>query len=836
MQIGSHFELRYALAGLATWLCCGSPPLSAHQPHDPITAVAASPNYAQDGTALAAIGPLSIKINAYALLKTVDSGVTWSPIGGLNDNNPVTAIVFSPAYSQDQTIFAAGNGGLFETTNQGASWSKLYGKPVESLALSSNFAVDNTLFAVTNGTKIVESTNRGGTLIPLSAPSPLTSNLSVVAVSPNFPVDHRLLLGGQADGIFESTNGGTTWTNVTTGLTLPSVAALAFSPDFVADRTAFAGTLGSGVLVSTNGGTSWTTSNAGVPDLNVSSIGLSPAYAQDGTLWITTGAAGVYQSSNSGASWTLFAAVSRALSGQSPIHYQAVAAAPSAGGPVLYLGMYEGLWTAASGASSWQYIDTIPTRLVRFINMSLGYANNQTLFANTYGSGNLWTTNGGLNWTLQNTGMQSAYTDVGGFSPNYAADGIAFSSMGLGLERSSDRGATWQLMQALGAETYPRGMAVSPNFAVDSTVLIGTDNEPGTFYPPTVTYQGKQYPNQGLFLSTDGGNNWEPTSLGGPPIDSIAISPAFASDKTAFAASPSNGLFKSTDGGMTWSALTLPSNSQRMAQVTVSPNFATDHVAFAAAITGGILTTADGGSTWSMIAKTSGVRALDIRLSPNYAKDRVVFVGTVQSGLLRSGNGGATFGRVTSFPDNFVTAVGISPGFARDATLFAAGYHGIYKSVNRGSTWTYMAAPARIEDTRNVTSITDQQPPTIIYQGSWQQVTPAASASTNSYMITSESQDTATLSFLGTGVRWLSWTGPQQGTAAIQLDGAPEGNVALFAPADQWQQNVWEQHGIGCGNHALTITALPLSGQTVSVDAFDVWIDTCSFVGPQGIH
>jgi photosystem II stability/assembly factor-like uncharacterized protein len=827
---------RRPLIGIVAALCSAAPSLMAHQPHDPIGAIAVSPNYAQDGTVLAATAALSLKIDAYLLLKSTDGGVTWSPVNGLDQNNPIVTIVFSPAYSQDQTIYVAGNGGLFRTTNQGTSWKQLSAKKLLSVALSPNFAVDNTLFAVTNGKAILESTNRGNAFTELPAPAPLTSNLSAAAVSPNFTADHTLLLGSQANGIFESTNGGSSWTSVTAGMTLPSIAAVAFSPNFATDRTAFAGTLGSGVLRSTNGGSSWTASNTGIPDLNVSSLTFSPGYAQNSRLWITTGAAGVFESSNSGASWTLFATVTRALSGQSPIHYQAVTAATGTSGTVLYLAMYEGLWTAASSAFSWQYIDTIPTRLVRYINMSPNYVNDQTLFGNTYGGGNLWSTNGGAAWTFQNTGMQSAYTDAGGISPNFAADNTAFSSMGTGLQRTTDRGATWQLMVALNAETYPRALAVSPNFAQDSTVLIGTDNEPGSFYPPTVTYDGGQYPNQGLFLSYDGGNNWIPTSLGGPAIVSITLSPGFASDLTGFAVSPDSGLYKSTNGGMTWSSIVLPVSSQEMAQVTVSPNFTNDQTVFVSAIAGGLLKSVDGGSTWTLLSNTSGLRFLDVEISPNFAKDQTILAGTVQSGLLRSSNAGTSFAQVPAFPDSFVTAVGISPNYAKDGTLFAAGYRGVYKSTNRGSTWTYTEEPARIEDGRTVTSITDQQPPTITYQGNWTQATPEPLASSNSYTITSEYQDTATLQFMGTGVRWLSWTGPGQGSASVQLDGVTEGSVSLLGTTDLYQQNVWEQHGISCGNHAFTVTALPQAGQTVSVDAFDIWIDTCPFFNLSNIH
>lgn len=800
--------------------------LMAHDPHDPIVTVAVSPNYAQDQTVFAATDFLSIRTYIFALLKSTDRGMTWSVVGGLPNNSKMLAIAFSPAYAQDQTIFVVGAGGLFRTTDQGRSWSQVVRVNAQSITVSPNFAADGTLFVVTSQKTILKSADHGQTVTQVPAPPSLTSGLNVIAMSPNYEVDHTLLLGTNADGIFKSTNAGDDWQPVTADLTVPAVKALSFSPAFSSDNTAFAATFGSGVLVSTTGGSSWTTSNSGISDLNVTSLTLSPGYQQDSTLWITTAVNGVFQSNTAGASWTPAPTISRALSNLTTTHFQMLAAAATANAAVLYLATYDGLWMASAGAPSWQYIDTIPTRLIRGINLSPNYAQDQTIFAATYGGGNLWSTNGGTSWTFRNTGMLRAYTDSSGISPNFAADGIAFSATGGGLQRTSDWGVTWERMLMAGTATCPRAIAPSPNFAQDSTVLIGTDNLPGLSYPPTVTYQGVQYPNQGLFVSTDKGNTWIPTSLGGPPVDSIAISPGFASDRTAFAASSVRGLYKSTDGGMNWTQISLPITSTQMAIVVVSPSFSTDGVVFAAASIGGIFKSTDGGSSWLLLPQTASLRALDIQLSPSYAADQTLFVGTIKRGLLKSTNGGNLLVPVTSFPDGFVTAVAVSPNFTNDHTVFAAGYHGLFKSVNAGFTWTDEAEPARIEESRSTSATAGQPPPTIVYHGAWSPAL-SKSASTLAYMGTAASQDTAVLNFTGSGVRWVSRIGPSQGSASIDLDGISKGTVSLTAPVDQVQRTVWELHGLVCGPHVLTITALPASQQTVLLDAFDVWVDTC---------
>ena len=816
---------------LAAALLSTSLSLMAHDPHDPFTAVAVSPNYAQDHTILAATDFLTLKLGVYLLLKSTNGGATWSVVQGLPNNNQMIAIAFSPGYAQDQTIYVAGAGGLSKSTNQGASWTLIGKSPLLALALSPEFAADNTMFAITTGNVISKSTNRGQSWTGMRSPSGLTAGLSAITASPNYDADNTLLLGGVADGIFISTNGGAAWTHATSGQTLPMITSFTFSPAFSTDRTAFATTYGSGLLTTLNAGASWIAASSGISDPYLLSLALSPTYLQDSTLWVSAAQGGVFQSTNLGQTFGAPTTANRALSSQSCNHYQTVVAASTGSGTVLFLGMYEGLWTSTSGSPAWQYIDILPTRLVRYINLSPNFAEDQTLFANSYGGGNLWSTNGGTSWTVQNTGMQLPYTDGSGISPNFANDGTAFSSNLNGLERTTNRGASWTLLPGIGSPAYPRGFAVSPNYANDSTVMIGLLPPPPTCTQPAMSHHGNSAASQGIYLSPDGGSTWNPTSLTGVTgIISIAFSPNYVNDKTAFAASGTTGLYKSTDGGMTWSLLNTPLTTAPMAKVTVTPTFAADQTVFAGGLTGGILKSTNGGATWSTLTGTASLRVLDLEVSPNYANDQSFFVGTFQRGLMKFTKGGMSIFQMSTYPDTLVTAIGVSPNFKQDHTLFAASYYGIFKSTNGGGAWTNLAAPARIEESRNPGNSL-QQPPTISYQGAWRDYTNSTIASTSAYMLTSEPGDTATLTFSGTGVRWISWVGPEQGSASVQIDGVTQGTVTLTQPANAYQQNVWEQQGISCGLHTFSVTATPEAGQTVSLDAFDVWVDACMFPG-----
>jgi photosystem II stability/assembly factor-like uncharacterized protein len=534
----------------------------------------------------------------------------------------------------------------------------------------------------------------------------------------------------------------------------------------------------------------------------------------------------VFQSSNQGSGWTLAGKINRTLSNLTTTHYLSIASAGTGSAPNLFLGTYEGLWTSLTG-SKWNYIDTAPTRIIRHINVSPNFAVDHTVFPTSYGGGNLWSTDGGRTWTFQNSGMQEAYTDCSGISPNFAKDGIAFSGVSPGLQRTSDRGATWQMMQGLGITDYPRGFAISPNFAVDSTVLIGTRKPGGGT-------------DSGLFISTDGGNIWQTTSLTKTGVVSIAMSSGFATDRTAFAASPDTGLYKSTNGALNWSNITtLPKSAGTYSLVVMSPNYPVDQTVLAAPVENSLYRSTDGGTTWTQLTGSSGVKIMDIQFSPNYANDQTFYAATMQKGIMKFAGGGNTLTYLTNFPDSIVFSIGISPNFANDHVMFAAGYWGLYKSVNAGYQWTNTSEPARAEEFRNEFSqYAPQNPPTFTFNGTWSFPDPELSASTYAYALTQDATASAVFAFFGTGVRWISWTGPEQGSATVTLDGVSQGTVDLNQPTDQYQQYVFEVQGLTCAPHQLTITPILGAGQTISVDAMDTWVDTCPEMGgkPAAAH
>ena len=174
--------------------------------------------------------------------------------------------------------------------------------------------------------------------------------------------------------------------------------------------------------------------------------------------------------------------------------------------------------------------------------------------------------------------MTSPYIDGAAISPNFANDGMAFGGTYKGLDRTKNRGVSWELMPGPGTIAYPRGLALSPNFAQDGIVYLGTTapNSGG------IAQIGKTP--AGFYTSTDQGKTWTLTGLNGTGVISIAISPAFTTDNTVFVATESNGVYKSTDSASTWTQLKV--GTTQMVQVVLSPGFATDGTVFTTAVPG----------------------------------------------------------------------------------------------------------------------------------------------------------------------------------------------------------------------------------------------------------
>jgi len=191
---------------------------------------------------------------------------------------------------------------------------------------------------------------------------------------------------------------------------------------------------------------------------------------------------------------------------------------------------------------------------------------------------------------------------------------------------------------------------------------------------------------------------WTGASPFGDDATAVAVSPAYASDHTAFFGSATNpnagqpyesaiaALLRSTDGGATWTTAWLrqtPADGSsvhaQIVQIVVSPAFATDRTVFAVwseGTDGGIVRSTDGGQTFQeadaglpLSDIRNGAEARGLAISPQYGSDKTI-AATLDAGTLSqsylSTDGGTTW--------NAVTVVGPGQGYCATTTVTGGGY------------------------------------------------------------------------------------------------------------------------------------------------------------------
>lgn len=204
-------------------------------------------------TAVERFGSLDILFNfagrRSGLYRSTDAGKSWqarSIVAG--ESLSVTALAFSPNFAEDQTLFAALTGGVAFSNDAGESWlwAQLPTPPpyVSALLLSPNFAEDKTLFVATLEDGVLRSVDGGASWQAWNFGLLDKQVLSLA-------LNDESVYAGTGMGLFRSHNGGRSWREVN----LPvedSVLSLA-----VMGKTLFAGTENSGLLKSDDGGGTW---------------------------------------------------------------------------------------------------------------------------------------------------------------------------------------------------------------------------------------------------------------------------------------------------------------------------------------------------------------------------------------------------------------------------------------------------------------------------------------------------------------------------------------------------------------------------------------------------
>ncbi|MFM7217109.1 MAG: WD40/YVTN/BNR-like repeat-containing protein, partial [Bacteroidota bacterium] len=169
----------------------------------------------------------------------------------------------------------------------------------------------------------------------------------------------------------------------------------------------------------------------------------------------------------------------------------------------------------------------------------------------------------------------------------------------------------------------------------------------------------------GIYKSTDGGENWIPLGLDSTEhISRIAISPDnpeivyVAAPGPLWSDSPHRGLYKSTDGGRTWKKILFVDNKTGCAEVLVDPlhpetlyasmwQFRRKPFSFLSGGAGsGLFKSTDGGATWKRLTDglpSGEIGRIAMTLAPSDPQRLLAIVEAKKTSLFLSTDGGTSW-------------------------------------------------------------------------------------------------------------------------------------------------------------------------------------------------
>lgn len=528
-------------------------PVSGSAGANHIISVAVAPDFPTSGHIAAIIGyPLSNSRGQLWLSR--DGGYTWTLPGNWpTAAGAVSVVVYSPAYAQDQTIFASGENGVWRSRDGGATWNQVHAESITTLLLSPDYAHDRTFWGGSDFLHIF--LDDGATWI--SHPVGESDYVLSLAVSPDYAHDQTLFAGTDR-GLYYSTNSGLDWT-AAPEYAGQTISRLAISPGWPAHPILLVGTPEGVFRVLTadfSGGGVVREASQPLAVLEATGLALAP---DESTLLVGTVTQGIFAGSDRGYTW-------RALNwcGYFPAGAMAVSTADTAG-QTIFVALYSskspvnpnsGVYRSEDGGETWTTVaGGLP---VNNLALSPNYTTDGVVFRTVEGFVGSWP-HSGLYYSNDRGATWSSLGDWHVFvrglarrialTPDYTTDRRLLVGSSNGFWFSHDHGITWtQASSGLVDRHAVNRLVVSPNFSVDNTLLAVADWRESSY---GYTHSGD------IFRSVNGGVDWTVVIAGIPTaeaVQDVTFSPHFAADQTAYALTD-RALYRSRDGGVSWASV-----------------------------------------------------------------------------------------------------------------------------------------------------------------------------------------------------------------------------------------------------------------------------------------
>jgi len=485
--------------------------------------------------------------------------------------------------------------------------------------------------------------------------------LTAWAISPGFERDQTLFVGASRFKVLlRSTDGGRTFTTINAGLDTGDVHRLAISRDF--ERN--------GLLVCAEPDALYRTRDAGD---HWTEIDVPPALAgvralallADDVLLAGSAVSGCWRSTDLGETWTR---VALGEAGAPPV-VDLVAAED--GRRVLAFATDDRVFVSRDAG---ERFTRLPTAGVRDVSAGLLGPVEGLVWLGTQGRGVLATRDGGASWHRLAEGLTDPY--VQHLASARGADGrlVLFAATNTAGVFVREGEGPWTLHDEGLRERAPQTDAhylatlVSPAYPRDGLVYAATF--------------------EGLHVSRLG-EPWRHLDTLPPSLArDLAISPAWATDRTLFLSTYGAGLVRTTDGGRTWRRVD-DSRNDYPDGLDVSPAYAED-ATVALGIPGRLRVSTDGGRTWEPREPTREGFTRVVAFAPDFATSRLMFVNVTISGrdgfhgFYRSEDAGGTW---TPVDPPQIYALAFPDDWAGSGRAWAATPNGLYASRDRGASW-----------------------------------------------------------------------------------------------------------------------------------------------------
>jgi photosystem II stability/assembly factor-like uncharacterized protein len=593
-------------------------------------------------------------------------------------------------------------------------------------AIEASIAVDTatrTIYIASLGGGILKSTNGGQTFAAANQglDSLVVASLAMAAGDPH------LIYAGTGAGIYKTTNGGTTWTATGSDLLPLSLIIDPTDPNIL-----YAGFNGD-LQKTTDGGDTWVSSANGIDNPLVFSLAIDPNNTS--VLYAGTAGTGAFKSVDGGANW-------QPLNVDTTVWSLNVDPTNS---NVIYAGSNgNGIYKSTNAGASFVRTGSPAVGVVLALAKT-----GKRLYAGTATQGFSVSKDDGATWT--NTGISDGLglvLSVGSDGSVYAGtnfDGVFERTSSRDSDDDDRRASNWRRIawRQLKDCRCQNGHALKIDPANHEHVFFST-NDGGLFVTqdggrnwedggengltsraprgiafdpqdPKLVYAGA-FTGGGLYRSRDHGRHWERRLFGSSKIyvAGVTVDPV---DRSIYVSTfrSGDGIWKSVDFGETFTRIdrapgSLPDNFLSLSGRGITVDSQHHQTVFFAG-NSGIWRSTDAGASWINVDQTP---SLSVAVDP--VESNIIYAGTFV-GVLKSVDGGASFvSQSVGLPDGFQTArtgsVQVDP---RRHNVLYVGFEGagVFKSLNGGDSWA--AINTGLDDLNVFGIALDADSPDILY-------------------------------------------------------------------------------------------------------------------------